>query len=553
MNNNIYKKYLKYKSKYIAKELEEYSEISKYDNKIDSIMIKKYYQILFTTNNNTVCIKDLGLNNIKYLVRDPSASMATILTGTLIPLNKKNTIRKLKNIIDDIKIILSYEQNYKFIENFSKFINYEYSVVIKMFLIECEYKYIRDKIKRKKNNITIPFPYEIGNMKLLSDIILENSYTPNITMFYIGGGCGTSFKTIESICTRNKIIQNETDELPYIFDDNETTPEIIKNFYMEYNTKESNGDIVSNKYSDSVYFMIVEKCKGSINSLLLDMDYLNQDLDEEKIDYINNILSSIIMQSLLTYLILHYYFDTDDYVFCHGDFHTNNILYTIINDKDRILCYTINGAKYYVKTYGIIVKFWDFDGCNISKLFNLDINTDDIEIENKNDIYTKVYNKYYGYLPENFNNEEEKSKGENSHDLFTFFNRLIFGFENSLTELSNYLNKEVNLDNISSLQEDLKGKEKLIPIIDLMINKLTIFKRYNFYDDICNIINTKKQVIEDGTEIKNYNSLNYYKEYIENIFKIYNKNIKFDIDFNNIDYYNFNNNQFIYDIINLLK
>ena len=109
----------------------------------------------------------------------------------------------------------------------------------------------------------------------------------------------------------------------------------------EHSDEDSEIPINGYIYDFPVQMIFLEKCKGTLDKLLV-----KRELD---LDQASSALFQVIM-TLLTY--------QKTYYFTHNDLHTNNIMY--IETDIEYLYYKANGKFYKVPTYGKIFKIIDF-------------------------------------------------------------------------------------------------------------------------------------------------------------------------------------------------
>jgi hypothetical protein len=485
MNYNL--KYLKYKQKYINQKTKIGGSKKNIGRNIKNLIIKEYFSNLEKYNIDKRCFYNFDMKNIIQLEgANDSSSGAYILMGELNSFKINFILNILLNLL---------QSNYNFNE-IKK--NLSLHVVIKIFLIDCRYQYLFNEngsIRKSRINFKFQFSTEIGTLKLLSEHILEKKFTPNIVMYFSGGGCLTGFKTEDnnSKCDINKEFTQFDN---FIIDSNSNNIlGLIYKKYTKINSINKENYISNNDYDDNIFYVIAEKCRGSIRSYINDIieQYINPNTNykfktiEIYYNLINSIIS-IVSQLIITFKILHKYFNTNDYIFSHGDLHPGNILY-IIDRYEKFICYEINDEIYYVKTNNIIIKIWDVDTTNVYKLVK------------KSD---EQYKKYYGYIPEIMEpNIERIDGGEQTIDMFIFFDQFFNGCLLKTNEFSYGIKDLPYIENILPIYKNIENiikiaKEQKESPFSINSNKLDKYE-----EDFKSILNLSK-IKPDDNDITNY-------------------------------------------------
>ena len=303
-----YKKYLKYKNKYLSLK----NKKNQIGGNINFKMNKKIYNYCHENPRfDYPCLSNFGVNleDLSVLLgKDPSRGVSSysIIFGSL---------------------------------NIDEHPN---PVIIKTFISSCT-----SKLKRayEIHPDSLKYFHEIQICKHLTELFLITEILQNISWFYYGGVCEYSFEPENKIstCTRQLIKGEE-----HIYNKANKENKLIKHWYDLYINN-------SNKIGDTTAFMVVEKSEGSLDGLFYKMKN-----ELPTLDFLN-ILMSLILQVLLTIN----YLNNNDFLvyFNHNDLHTANVLYS--STSEEIISYNLQNGVIRLRTFSLLAKIWDFGTSNM--------------------------------------------------------------------------------------------------------------------------------------------------------------------------------------------
>jgi hypothetical protein len=203
------------------------------------------------------------------------------------------------------------------------------------------------------------FENELLICKQLTFTFLIPQLLQNITWFYYGGICGYSYDTTENPEIFG--VPNEATTPVHNIPPNRShcsNIEIPQGSHIFAQSSNSYINLFMSRYlergttaGDTTAFMVIEKCQGSIDYFL---KQINNTIPLD--NTVLNIIMSFILQILLTLNYINNY-ESINY-FNHNDLHTGNVLYTPTNQTEII--YNINGTSIRINTFGYLAKIWDF-------------------------------------------------------------------------------------------------------------------------------------------------------------------------------------------------
>ncbi len=300
-----YKKYLKYKSKYMTLK-QRVNQIGGNSNLDMNNTIYRY------CNTNPIfanpCLDHFGLNldDLKKMAGKDKSSQSDLIIGT-------------SNITIDDTV---------------------YQVALKVFMSKCTT--IKNRRIRPDH---LSFFHEITICKQLTELFLIPRILQNISWFYYGGVCETSFRTVDniSVCSGEQITGSNR---IYNINDND----FIKHWHDKYT--DENGNL-----GDTTSFMVVEKSSGSLNSLFTQNVEKNTQLNLDNL----HIFMSLILQTILTMN----YINNNEFLvyFNHNDLHTGNVLYSPTSEE--YITYNLINGPIRIRTYNMLAKIWDFGNSNL--------------------------------------------------------------------------------------------------------------------------------------------------------------------------------------------
>jgi hypothetical protein len=214
-------------------------------------------------------------------------------------------------------------------------------VVIKVFPVDCPFKYIRGH-RRPNNNIRDYGNFEIGTGLMLTEQFILTGLTQNITICYNYTVCNYSYDYDYSKCHKTTIPRQSG--YPIVNDNNHP----LFKYYEAYNTPLINGPVETPLRDDISRYFMVERCDGDLQGFI-----------EKNDRYIVDILIYVTIMIFHTLLL----FDSILGGYSHLDLGLRNILYVIdpyatSNTYNRYLF--PDGTEVDIPTTIIIPKIWDF-------------------------------------------------------------------------------------------------------------------------------------------------------------------------------------------------
>lgn len=252
--------------------------------------------------------------------------------------------------------------------------------------------------------------------------------------------------------------------------------------YVPFNYSKKTSESVRKKCINHV--LLIEELEEHLSVY----DYLNI-VDENDTNQLNNIIYSIIMQTLLSIRIANEYCD-----FTHYDLHTSNIMMEDTDDDYRL--YITKGGNYFFKTYGLSTMIIDtgYSFSNVLKEKPLD---------------TCITNFTTGYTPicSNIN-----------HDYRTFFINMIGDFPKSKQtnhireNFKHTINKFYKKSHIDMDAGWLKLNKDKIFVLKYYINDMTTLCSHKsiFYDYSVQCFDVLSHLLKAP---KNINLINEHSEY----------------------------------------
>jgi hypothetical protein len=235
-----------------------------------------------------------------------------------------------------------------------------YLVVIKVFPVDCPYKYIRGR-QRRNNGVRDYGDFEIGTGLMLTDTFILTGLTQNVVTCYNYTICNYSYDVDVSRCHRTSIPRQPA--YPIVNDNSHP----LHSYYDDY-FKSSTSDNVETPYRDDVtrYFM-VEKCIGDLQGFISEDEQL-----ESLIDTLNYVVLMVFHTLLLFDNVLDRY--------SHNDLGLRNVLYVRDSrgSNDTYNRYIFPDGVVDIPTNVIIPKIWDFAYVRYNNV--------------------EMYKKYYNYI-----------------------------------------------------------------------------------------------------------------------------------------------------------
>lgn len=217
-----------------------------------------------------------------------------------------------------------------------------YPVVIKVFPVDCPFKYVRGQ-QRRKNVVRDYGNCEIGTGLMLTDTFILTGLTQNIVTCYNYTICNYSYD-VDVSCCHKKLIPKQP-AYPII---NETSHPLY-DYYQSYFTSEKQ-QFIETPYRDDVtrYFM-VEKCRGDLEGFIQE-----NKRSESLIDTLNYVVLMVFHTLLL--------FDENLGGYSHNDLGLRNILYVkdSYGSNDTYHRYIFSNEIVDIPSDIIIPKIWDF-------------------------------------------------------------------------------------------------------------------------------------------------------------------------------------------------
>lgn len=233
--------------------------------------------------------------------------------------------------------------------------------------------------------------------------------------------------------------------------------------YVPFNSKNKLEDATVKRMCKNQFLLMEELCDH-----LSVYDYFYMVNDRKDGNKVNNILCSIIMQTLISNYNANKYCD-----FTHYDFHTSNILMEETDDNFRL--YISEDFTHFVKTYGLTIVAIDTGYSYADVLSNK-------SEETNNTIDTCITNFHTGYTPicSNVN-----------HDFRTFLLNIAWDYPKDSSETKNMRN------NINDLVTKwYKNKHIDMKTGWLKMNRDKIFVLKKYINDITKLC-SKKSVLYD--------------------------------------------------------
>lgn len=275
-------------------------------------------------DNHVECNETLGMDHIGILEgTSPSASGATLLYGMI--------------------------NNIAFSDSFLE-------VVIKVFPVDCPFRYINNK-RKPINNVPIDYGnYEPGTGLLLTDLFILPHLTQHVVTCYNAAYCNEAYQVEISNCTRQPI-NNMTH---YIVPSperckqlrSEGSPHPLEIMNTMYYTINKQGPYESPARSDTIRLLMVEKCAGDLQGVI-------KGLETKTIEQIDQLLEKLLLMIFHTLLL----FDKILGHYSHNDLGARNILFVSENSLYSDMFCRYNFFDLFaidIPCNTIIPKIWDY-------------------------------------------------------------------------------------------------------------------------------------------------------------------------------------------------
>jgi len=288
-------------------------------------------------------------------------------------------------------------------------------VVIKAFPIDCPFKYVKGMVKNNTSGIRDYGDYEPGTGLLFTDMFILKSITQNITTCYNVSVCDNAYDVPISLCTRNPINPKKSYPIPNdkkcsSTNHRDLSPLCGLNTSYKQIIKQSVFEVPSR--SDTVRFMMVEKCLGDIQGLIEGLTRFEPKLDIADFDDLLYKMTLMVAHTLLL-------FDAILGGYSHKDLGTRNILYTwepLSNSTNKNMYWrynfpsgdTILSIDIPIST--LIPKIWDFAFVRFGTADN--------------------YPQYYNYLPNPSVPGLNTITDDRENDMYVFLNDIITHLHN---------------------------------------------------------------------------------------------------------------------------
>jgi hypothetical protein len=284
---------------------------------MDAIETSKYLLEKYQSIHHMVCAKNFNIENVEKL-KGGSVGVggALLLTGVI----------KLKKRPREEDLL---------------------PVVLKIFPIDCQYKYIRNR-QRPQLAVRDYGDFELGTGIVLTQLALIYDVY-NITYCYNKEVCDDVYPTENNI---SKCSNKNIDRSKNIFPESCTN---MKNPLCSYKNIYDNVVVteaeIKPQLSDSIRILVAEKCMGDLDFLLL-----------------NNVIEQDVFIYILL-MIFHTLLKLDEILgeFHHGDLGPRNVLY-VVDDVDGMFTYDFPGFDVDIPKNIPFPKLWDFEKSRFSNV-----------------------------------------------------------------------------------------------------------------------------------------------------------------------------------------